>query len=57
MRVKNLYFQHFKQAPYFFKNLSLHLEPGLIHALHGKNGVGKSVLLNILSKKTEKEAV
>jgi ABC-type multidrug transport system ATPase subunit len=57
MRVKKLYFQHHQQAPYFFKDLSFDLEPGLIHALHGKNGIGKSVLLNILSKRIEKEAV
>lgn len=57
MKIKNLYYQHHKQAPYFFKGLSLDLEPGLIHALHGKNGIGKSVLLNILCKRTEKEAV
>lgn len=57
MEVKNLSFRHSKEASYFFKNLSFALEPGLIHALHGKNGVGKSVLLNILSKNIEKEAV
>lgn len=57
MKVKNLNFQHHKHAPYFFKNLSFKLEEGLIHALHGKNGVGKSVLLHILNKNVEKDAV
>lgn len=57
MRVKNLCFQHHKQSPYFFNNLSFELEEGLIHALHGKNGVGKSVLLHILSQNFEPDAV
>lgn len=57
MKVKNLCFQHHKQAPYFFKDLSFDLEEGLIHALHGKNGIGKSVLLHILSKNIDKEGV
>ncbi|HXF29326.1 MAG TPA: ATP-binding cassette domain-containing protein [Chlamydiales bacterium] len=57
MKVTNLSFQHHKKAPYFFKDLSFHLQEGHLHALHGKNGVGKSVLLHILSKKIEKDAV
>lgn len=57
MHVKNLTFQHHKKAPYFFKNLSFQLEEGKIHALHGKNGIGKTVLLNILGHKVDKEAV
>lgn len=57
MFVKNLNFQHCKQAPYFFRDLSFELEEGLIHALHGKNGAGKSVLLHILSKNIEPEAI
>jgi ABC-2 type transport system ATP-binding protein len=57
MKVKNLSFRYHKRAPYFFKELSFNLEEGLIHALHGKNGVGKSVLLHILSKRIEGEAV
>lgn len=57
MKVRNLYFRHNKQASYFFKDLSFDLDNGLIHALHGKNGIGKSVLLHILSNNTEKEAV
>jgi ABC-2 type transport system ATP-binding protein len=57
MKVKNLCFKHRRGAPYFFKDLSFDLEEGLIHALHGKNGVGKSVLLHILSDNIEKEAV
>ncbi len=57
MKFENLYFKHHSKAPYFFKDLSFELEKGLIHALHGKNGVGKSVLLHILSQNIEKEAV
>ncbi len=57
MKVKNLSFRHTKQAPYFFKDLSFELEAGVIHALHGKNGIGKSVLLHILGNQLEKEAV
>jgi len=57
MKVTNLHFQHRKHAPFFFKGLSFQLEPGKLHALHGKNGIGKSVLLNILSQNIEQEAV
>jgi ABC-2 type transport system ATP-binding protein len=53
MRIKNLSFQHHVGAPYFFQNLSFELEEGRIHALHGKNGVGKSVLLHLLSRQIE----
>lgn len=53
MRIKNLSFQHHAGAPYFFQNLSFELEEGRIHALHGKNGVGKSVLLHLLSRQVE----
>jgi len=56
VRIKNLCFQHHAKAPYFFQNLSFELEEGLIHALHGKNGVGKSILLHLLSRQIE-EAV
>jgi len=57
MRVKNLCFQHHPEAPYFFKDLSFELEEGRIHALHGKNGMGKSVLLHILSRHIEPGAL
>lgn len=50
MKIANLNFQHHKQGPYFFRDLSFELEEGQIHALHGKNGVGKSVLLHLLSQ-------
>ncbi|HLB52402.1 MAG TPA: ATP-binding cassette domain-containing protein [Chlamydiales bacterium] len=52
MQIKNLSFQHHAGAP-FFQNLSFELEEGLIHALHGKNGVGKSVLLHLLSQQID----
>jgi ATPase subunit of ABC transporter with duplicated ATPase domains len=57
MEVNHLYFQHHKKAPYFFKDLSFRLERGKLHALHGKNGTGKTVLLNILSCRVEREAI
>lgn len=53
MRIDNLCFRHHPGAPYFFKDLSFELEEGCIHALHGKNGVGKSVLLHLLSQQIE----
>lgn len=53
MRINNLCFRHHAGAPYFFKDLSFELEEGCIHALHGKNGVGKSVLLHLLSQQIE----
>lgn len=57
MLVNNLSFQHSKNSPYFFRDLTFKLEQGKMHALHGKNGMGKSVLLNILSKRCSPEAV
>lgn len=49
MLIKQLSFRHHENAPYFFKDISLELKPHKIHALHGKNGMGKTVLLNLLS--------
>lgn len=57
MKVKRLSYKHHKSAPYFFRDFSFELEPGKIHALHGKNGTGKSVLLNLLHKKKPPESV
>lgn len=56
MNVKNLYFQHCKNAPFFFQNLSFNLEKGKMNALHGKNGTGKTILLNILHRKIDPQA-
>lgn len=56
MYVHQLSYKHHLKAPYFFKNLSFHLESGKMHALHGKNGMGKSVLLNLLNRKRIPEA-
>ncbi len=57
MQVKNLNFKHAKNSPYFFKDLSFELEKGKIHALHGKNGMGKTVLLNLLCGKITPESI
>src|ERR1700722_5041615 len=57
MQINQLNFQHHKNAPLFFKDLSLYLEAGKIHALHGKNGTGKTVLLNILSRKSPPHSI
>jgi len=57
MKIKNLSYKHHKQAPYFFKDFSFDLPPGQMHALHGKNGVGKSVLLNVLAQNVGKDAI
>lgn len=55
MDIHNLSYKHHKLAPDFFKNLSFQLERGKMHALHGKNGMGKSVLLHLLSGKIPNE--
>lgn len=57
MKVANLSFKHQKEGLYFFKELSFELEEGQIHALHGKNGVGKSVLLHLLSEQSDEIAL
>lgn len=57
MQVHQLSFKHHRQAPYFFKNLCFDLTPGKMHALHGKNGMGKTVLLHLLNRKIPPQAV
>ncbi len=57
MQVNQLCFQHEKNAPYFFKDLSFELAANQIHVLHGKNGIGKTVLLNLLSGKIPPKAI
>lgn len=57
MYVHQLSYRHHKAAPYFFKNLSFELNSGRMHALHGKNGAGKSVLLNLLTQKKAPQAI
>lgn len=49
MEVQDLSYRHHRHAPYLFHNQSFCLEPGKLHALHGKNGTGKSILLHLLS--------
>lgn len=49
MNVQQLSFKHHGEDADFFRNMSFDLAPGRIHALHGKNGVGKTVLLQLLS--------
>ncbi|MBS0629265.1 MAG: ATP-binding cassette domain-containing protein [Verrucomicrobia bacterium] len=53
MKIENIEFRHHKEAPYFFKDLSFELGDGLIHQIHGKNGVGKSVLLHLINQKVK----
>ena len=57
MQVQNLSYRHRKNAPYLFCNLNFSLESGKLHALHGKNGTGKSVLLHLLSGDVHPEGV
>jgi ABC-type multidrug transport system ATPase subunit len=57
MQVQQLSFMHHKNAPYFFKDLSFTLAPGKLHALHGKNGVGKTILLNLLSRRVPPHSI
>ena len=57
MQIQHLCYQHEKNAPYFFKDLTLELEKGKIHALHGKNGIGKTVFLNLLNQKVPEQAI
>jgi ABC-2 type transport system ATP-binding protein len=57
MHVKNLHFRHCKKSAPFFHQLSFSLEKNKMHALHGKNGVGKSILLNCLSGKKKPGAI
>lgn len=42
--VNNLHYSYTRKSP-VFKGLSLHLQPGFIYGLLGKNGTGKSTLL------------
>lgn len=57
MNVIQLSYKHEKNAEYFFKDLSFTLETGKFHALHGKNGTGKSVLLGLLNNKVNPHSV
>lgn len=57
MQIHQLSFMHHKNAPYFFKDFSFDLKPGKMHALHGKNGMGKTILLNLLSRKIPPQGV
>ena len=57
MFVHHVSYKHHQQASYFFKDLSFEIELGKMHALHGKNGMGKSVLMNILSGKNSPHSI
>lgn len=57
MEVHQLSYRHHRSAPDFFKDISFVLERGKMHALHGKNGIGKSVLLQLLCRKTPLDGV
>jgi ABC-type multidrug transport system ATPase subunit len=57
MKIINIYYRHHTKAPYFFRGLSFALEKGRLHALHGKNGTGKSILLNLMCGSPPRESV
>jgi ABC-type multidrug transport system ATPase subunit len=57
MQIENLSYKHRINAPYLFRNMSFSLEAGKLHALHGKNGTGKSVLLHLLSGDVPPEGI
>lgn len=48
LNIKNLYF-HYPHSEALFSDLSLHLSPGNIYGLLGKNGAGKTSLLKIIA--------
>lgn len=51
MKVEKLSFSFTKRSHPFFKDLSFSLDQGKLHALHGKNGTGKTLLLQLLAQK------
>lgn len=57
MKIVDLSYRHQAKSPHFFRGLNLLLEKGKLHALHGKNGTGKSVLLNLMHGRPPREAV
>jgi len=46
--INNLSFKFAGSSHDFFRHVNLTFEPGFIHFIQGKNGVGKSTLFNIL---------
>jgi len=48
LSIKNLQFKFQKSGQPFFNDLSITLEKGHMHHLHGCNGSGKSTLFNII---------
>jgi len=48
LRIEHMNFAFSAQAKPFFKEVSLHCAPGMLHFLQGKNGSGKSTFFNIL---------
>lgn len=57
MIVENITLQRKKGGPYFFHNLSFVAQKGKIHAVEGKNGVGKSVLFRLLEEQKVEEGI
>ena len=53
--LKNIVFSFAQQQKKFFNDLSIEFKPQSINFIQGKNGVGKSTLLQILSGKMSKE--
>ena len=49
LKVKNLTYGYRKSATKIFNNFSLELEPGRVYGLLGRNGVGKSTLIYLMT--------
>ena len=47
VQVENIQFAYGRGKP-LFKDLSLHLQPGNVYGLLGRNGAGKSSLLRLM---------
>ncbi len=50
LKIENVTFKFDEFDKDFFKNINLTFEPGIIHFIQGKNGVGKSTFFNILQE-------
>lgn len=51
--IRNVTFSFNQQSPPFFENVSLEFKPNSLNFIYGKNGMGKSTILKILSGRTQ----